>query len=399
MTFGLKDKWFWIGVIVFFLGRFLSDNYKVPLVELFLPTITLYYCLSRGSFALALRSPLFFPAVAFVAWGTLSCLVNDVGLASAMRKFSVLSTLFAALIFYTGIADKRNVLSFVIGCIVAFGVEFSLVAILELAQGDVSRDLRGLQPTPVVAMALYLHFGKRLTPMLRIALIMSALVSFLVAFAIDARGPLLSAIFGAGLWFFGRTKSLRMFVLPLVVVFALLANTLAGLTWNMYDRVLNSDNMTMSNAERAYAIDYSIANIDKSPWFGMSQDAFTVGFANAYDEMSVFQKNDVVESPHNSFLEYSVFFGLPSGFLFLYLVWRTLFVGARKNTTTPLVYGLILAAIIRLGAFYGVSGWIRIEWFAVLFILYDDNSEFFPTKRLRHFYDYYAHPASRPGKS
>ena len=386
MTFNLKDKWFWIGVIVFFLGRFLSDNYKVPLIELFLPLLALYYCSSRGSLALAFQSPLMMPAAIFVAWGTISCLINDVGLESTVRKVMVLSTLFAAPILYTGISDKKNIISFVIGCIVAFGFEFAAVTMLELMGGEIGRDLRGLQPTPVVAMALYFHFGKCLSRNLRIALIMSAIVSILVTFVIDTRGPILSVIFAAGLWGLGRTKSLRMVVLPLIVVFILLADTIAGLSGNMYDRVLDSNRITVSNAERAYAIDYSIVNISNSPWFGISQDAFTSGFANAYDEVTVFRNPDTVESPHNSFLEYSVFFGLPCGLLFLYLVWCGLFVGARMNTTTPLVYGLILAAIIRLCAFYGVSGWIRIEWFAVLFILYDDSSQLLPAKKLRQFY-------------
>jgi hypothetical protein len=386
MAFDLKDKWFWIGVIVFSFGRFLSDNYKVPLIELFLPLLTLYYCISCGSLALAFRSPLIFPAIAFIAWGMISCLVNGVGFDSTVRKVAVLSTLFAAPILYTGIADKKVVISFIIGCIVTFGVEFSTVAILELIRGDISRDLRGLQPTPVVAMALYLHFRKRLSRNLRVALIMSAIVSILVSFSIDARGPLLSVTFAAGLWGLGRTKGLRTFILPLIVVFVLLADTLAGLSGNMYDRVLDSNRVTVSNAERAYAIDYSIINISNSPWFGISQDAFTSGFANAYDEVTVFRNPDAVESPHNSFLEYSVFFGLPCGLLFLYLVWCTLFVGARMNATTPLVYGLILATIIRLGALYGVSGWIRIEWFAVLFTLYDDNFQLLPAEKLRYFY-------------
>ncbi len=366
----LKHPMLWIGFGMFFLNHYTDTHYNVPVTDLFLPVLAGIMALPGLRLRRVLRLPGLWASVFFLAWFVISNLVNGLSFSQQLRHSVVAVTIFLPIFFYILATDKRPIMAFIIGNIIAFGFFFIVASGIDYYNGELDRSLRGIQPTPVVALAVYLFFRKRLSTPLRFVLIASGVVSFLVAIGIEARGPFLSVLLALIFWGIGRTPRLRTSLVPAMVVVLLAAHFIVGLDMKVYDQIKESKYATLSNLERGYAIDYSVRGIYWNPFFGTSPIPFPAEFAASFGAVENFYRSyDAVESPHNSYLEYSLFYGLPAGVAFLAFIWGILRAGA-KLSTEPVIFSLICAGIIRLAAFYGISGWIRIEWFTLVFLLF-----------------------------
>jgi hypothetical protein len=376
--FNLKQPMLWLGFGMFFASRYSDHNYHVPITDLFLPILTGWMAIRERRLHHILSLPGFWLAAVFFLWFFLSNQINQVPWDLQIRHSVVTLTLFLPIFFYMLSSDKRLVMAFIVGNIIGFGVFFAVAVGLDYFHGSVDRTLRGIQPTPVVALALYLRYQKQLSRPLRAVLVLSATISFLVSISIEARGPFLSVIIALALWPLAMTRSMRTWALPAAVMLMFVAHYLLGSAIDVYDTIQDSHFATLSNLERGYAIDFSVANIHQNPWFGTSPLPFPADFARAFGVVHDFYRSyDAVESPHNSFLEYTLFFGFPAGLAFLASVWVLLRVGGRSPYVSAAVLALACSAIVRLAAFYGISGWVRIEWFTAMFILFYDFNPVF----------------------
>jgi hypothetical protein len=371
--FSLQQPMFWVGFSMFLINRYTDHTYNIPITDLFLPVYTGFMAIRTRHFMNMFSIPGLWLTLILMTWIALSSIANGIPMSEQVRYSIVVLTTFLPIFFYMVIVDRRRVMQFIIGQITAFGIAFIVSSGIDYWNGEVDRSLRGIQPTPVVALSLYICFGKRLSPSLRHALMASGVISFLVGIAIEARGPLLSIVMGVGFWLAGRFVSMRNTFLPTACIALFTAHYVLGLFFNAYQLVNNSDHATLSNLERAYAIDFSVDSISQHPLFGISPVAFGPAFVTGLKALhNVYGVAQEVQSPHNSFLEYTTFYGFPGGVLFLICVWALLYSGARNSRAGPFVVALCMAAVVRLAAFYGISGWIRIEWFTAMFVLFYD---------------------------
>ncbi|KKT28039.1 MAG: hypothetical protein UW15_C0038G0008, partial [Parcubacteria group bacterium GW2011_GWC1_44_10] len=220
---------------------------------------------------------------------------------------------------------------------------------MEIANGSISRTLRGIQPTPVVAFAFWAMFRDRMSNNLKILTWFTIIVSILVGIAIEARGPLLAVVMMVGFSFIAKLGLKQNIFLIIIMCASLMAHFITGIIFpDMYYAVIASDNNTLSNRERAYLIDFCLMMIKENPWFGMSFREFAMVFADYFSWIDNFRRDvDAVKSPHNSFLEYATFYGLPAAFLFMSML-ISLFRNGLRLQTNIWIKTAIIAGIIRL---------------------------------------------------
>jgi len=378
----MSSPMLWAGFLLFLINRYTDENYNVPILDLALPAISGFYFFRHRAKIPAAVYYVMLPMLAFVSWQIASSFINGSPSLSVARHTIVILTLFVPVYFYCGTTRKQKLLEFMLGCVIGFGLYFAFQATIELLHGSISRTLRGIQPTPVVAIAYLIFFHKRAAFSINLALGIAFLVSLIVTFLIDARGPLLSVVIAGAFWLIARAQWIKAWLLPSAVTLCLMAHFIAGMQGSLYSRVVTSNSNTLSNSERAYAVDYSVAQIKDHPLLGISPDRFPSEFANEFFIVSKFKRAYfAVLSPHNSFLEYSAFYGLPAGFLFLAFIWLLCHFAAKAQAVTTIIMCLAFSAIIRLAAFYGISGWIRIEWFAMVYLLFQDTSLLFKRRK------------------
>ncbi|MCK1722061.1 O-antigen ligase family protein [Bradyrhizobium sp. 141] len=352
------------------MNRFLDSAFNVPVLDMVLPLMVLGFALAEKRAIHIMQMTSFWILIILLIWVCFSFAINHVPAASWIRRLAVIVTTFLPILLFRTMRRHEALIAFTVGCIVGFSFYFVSAVAIELSHGSVSRELRGIQPTPVVAMALYLCLKNEMSKLVRWTLITSTAVSALIGLAIDARGPIIALVMGLALWPVAAMRA-RSWLLPLIAALGFAAHFLYGLNYSAYGALLTSGHYTVSNAERAYAIDFCVSLIKSAPWFGQSPDDYGMTFAHAYDSLpGIWRQTEGVLSPHNTFLEYSVFYGVPTAILLLVILWATLRAGGARIARYPLVYALVVAGVVRLGAFYGISGWIRIEWFALLFLMF-----------------------------
>lgn len=365
-----------LGLLYYPINRTTDLLFNAPVGDLLLPLVLLYFAIKTNSFKKVLSIPATWWALSFIVWVIIANISHGIGFGSQGRMLYVLSTLLIPVLCFITLTDeyKNKIIKFMFGAILGFGFFFIFEVTMEIANGSISRTLRGIQPTPVVAFAFWAMFRDRMSQGLNILTWFTILVSVLVGIAIEARGPLLAIVMMVGLSFVAKFSIKQNMLLTLIMITALMAHFLAGIIFpNMYYAVLTSDNDTLSNRERAYLIDFCLMVIKENPWFGMSFREFGMIFADYFVWIDNFRRDvDAVKSPHNSFLEYSTFYGLPAALLFIATL-ISLFRKGLPLQSNIWVKGAILAGIIRLGALYGFSGWLRIEWFALMFLLFVGN--------------------------
>jgi hypothetical protein len=373
--YAADNRWLVAGLILFFVNRFLDRAFGLPVLDLALPVMVLGFALAERRVVQVTRLASFWIVVLIGIYLCFSFAMNHVQINSWPRRLIVVVTTFLPVVLFRVVKKQEPLIAFTVGCVVGFSLYFVFAVLLDLSHGSVSRELRGIQPTPVVALALYLGLKDKMSKIVRWTLIIATVASGLISLAIVARGPIVAVALGFALWPIAASRA-RSWALPLIAVLAFAGHFLYGLHTSAYAAVLESGQYTVSNAERAYAIDFCVSLIKSSPWFGQSPDLYGQTFAHSYDSLAnILRQTEGVLSPHNSFLEYSVFYGLPSALLLLVFLWTTLRSGGARMAKHPLVYALVIAGAVRLGAFYGISGWIRIEWFALLFLLFHIGSD------------------------
>ncbi|MFN3352738.1 MAG: O-antigen ligase family protein [Brevundimonas sp.] len=369
--YGFSDPWLLSGAVVYSAGSLIDSATNIPIVDLLLPLLVLGVFLREGSLVSLTRLATFYLAAALVALVALSLFANAEAPGGAIRRLVVVATTFVPILLFRTLRRQQQVMSFVVGCVGGFCISFMIEVAIDLSDGGVSRSLRAIQPTPVVAVAVLLALRYELSPLVKRVLLVGAIATTAVAFAIEARAPVLALLTAIALWPFVSWTTFRVWVSPLLVGLGLAGHYVYGLSGSAYQAVLLSGRYSISNAERAYAIDLCTQLIRENPWLGVSAGAYPQLFAEGYSRMPGIWREAVgVLSPHNTFLEYAVFHGLPSAVLLTALIVGLFLAAARRGFLRPLVYALIVAGVIRLCAFYGISGWIRIEWFALMFLAF-----------------------------
>ena len=362
-----------LGLLYYPLNKLTDRALNIPVGDLLLPLALLYFALKTNTFSKIIKIPATWWALAFITWVFIANMTHGIGLGNQGRMLYVLSTLFLPVLCFITLPDeyKDKIIKFMIGAILGFGFFFIFEAAMEIANGSISRTLRGIQPTPVVAFAFWAMFRDRMSNNLKILTWFTIIVSILVGIAIEARGPLLAVVMMVGFSFIAKLGLKQNIFLIIIMCASLMAHFITGIIFpDMYYAVIASDNNTLSNRERAYLIDFCLMMIKENPWFGMSFREFAMVFADYFSWIDNFRRDvDAVKSPHNSFLEYATFYGLPAAFLFMSML-ISLFRNGLRLQTNIWIKTAIIAGIIRLGAFYGFSGWLRIEWFALMFLLY-----------------------------
>lgn len=282
-------------------------------------------------------------------------------------------TLALPVFCFMAIDIRENMMRLAVGLIIGFGLYFIFLVLCDGFNGEISRTLRGEQPTPIVAIALYILLKDRMSWLLKLTLLLVSFASFGIGIVVQARGPLLSLCLVPLLYFFCKFIPVKKIAIPLVLILGLMMHWGVGL-WEeggMYKEVLHSEHNTLSNKERAFLIDYSIDVLSRSPWTGMPFTDFGSNFGASFSAVDGYQSGSFgVLSPHNSFLEYAVFFGYPTAAMFMAFLYRLVQAGALANARRYMLLAVTISGILRLGAFYGFEGWLRIEWFALMFSIF-----------------------------
>lgn len=368
--FALTRPWVIFGAILYPLGRFTDIHFNLPLTDLLIPLIILFHYTHQPAPKTILSQPGIWPAAAFILWTLLANTVHSVPAFNQLRTTVALGTIFVPVFAFAALTNRTATLQLILGCLVGFGIDFGLAAFPQLISGYLDRELRGLQPTPIVALAFAAAFKKQLSPFAMAALLGIAAFSTAIAIGIQSRGPLISIAAAIPLYVAIRMLRPPPVLIALVLITAVAAHwIIPQVSENLYDTVLTSDNNTLSNRERAALIEYSVEMISQNPIFGISQSTMIYDFADYFALLDKFRRDsDAVHSPHNTFLEYATFYGLPAAVLFCLFLFRTIR-PALATVTNPWVTAAVIAGLIRLMAFYGLSGWLRIEWVALMFIL------------------------------
>jgi hypothetical protein len=370
--FNLADPMLLFGAVVFLINHYLDRTYNLPVGELILPILGLLQVKKEGKAARLTGAPGAFLFLLLFGWIIVSNLVNGSPIALQLRGMLAVTTAFLPLFCFAVIDDRKPLLNYMIGNILAFGLMFTVFVGLGVAGGGVSRTLRGVQPTPIVPLAICIAFYNRISGRLFFALVATSLVSFAASFLIDARGPLLSPVITLAFFALARLAPVPRAVVPAALALCLVMHYLMGIWYgDVTFLIQNSGQDTISNIERAYAIDYSRQMMHSHPVFGSAPENYAINFKDSLvDLVGEIEQGDRIASPHNSFLEYAVFYGYPAGILLVLLVVRLIQGAMTPFTCRSLVLAIAIGGIIRMAAFYGISGWLRVEWFALLFVLY-----------------------------
>ncbi|RYG61593.1 MAG: O-antigen ligase domain-containing protein [Alphaproteobacteria bacterium] len=370
----LKDSMVLFGMLMFFLNRFMDTSFNLPVGELFLPLLVMFFAVREKTLGKFYLAPGFALTCMFLGWILMSNFYHGVSLSSQIRNLLAVSLLFLPVLLFILVKDRDNLMRYIVGGIVGFGLYFLYMVAIEIPDGTLPRWYRGIQPTPVIPLLLYVLFRDRLSRPLRIFLLGLTISSLLITYLIFTRGPLIGVVAAIGFYGLARIIVAPRIALPATLVVGLLGNFLLSIyTGNSFDTVAASAQDTISNLERAYAIDYTRYVLATRPWFGDSPQNFAISFADNFAAIMQLteQRGDAVETPHNSFLEYSAFFGYPAGVIFLALIFRMTYAPLGNSVVLrSFVAALCLAGLLRLAGFYGLSGIWRIEWFTLMFALY-----------------------------
>ena len=372
--FKVADPFFALGVLMYIASRLMDTYYNFPIADLILPLMTFAFAAKDKALVDFGKVPAIIPASLFIVWSIISNFHHGIHVADQLRNLIALITLFLPVFFFILTKNRDALMSYLIGNIVGFLLYFTTLVGLEFAQsGDIPRYLRGEQPTPVVALAMYVLFRKQLTWPIKAVLLAGTVISILVTFKIDARGPLIALPMAVVFFIVVRYSIWPRLAIPAFVAGGLVIHFIASLFNNgNFDLVAGSANDTLSNLERAYAIDYCRMILSHFPWLGDSPQNYAINFSDSFAYIAGFsEEGDRILSPHNSFLEYSVFFGYPAGILFVLTIGTLMYAALReKPFARSFFVALAAAGVIRIGAFYGFSGWLRVEWFALIFAMY-----------------------------
>jgi len=372
--FGLKSPWLMFGIFMFIFNRVLDMTINLPVGDILLPLFAFAFVYRDGETARIVKSPGLYLTLLLLLWLTVSNIANGIGFGGQFRNTFAVATLFFPVIFFMAARDRNPLMAYFIGNIIGFGLYFLYHAGMDLSQGGFSRALRSDLFTPAVPLALYFMFRRNITPALAVTLVGLTAAGSAVAMLIEARGAVLSIIMGAGIYVAARVSPWPKLTLPLIVIFGFAAHYISSFfVADSLDAVMQSGNDTVSNMERAYAIDYSRMVLEQSPWFGFSPQSYVINFADFFRFTAGFgEEGDKIASPHNTFLEYGVFFGYPAAILITLLTARFVQAGmVTKEFARSFAVALACAGIIRQAALYGLSGILRVEWFAlILLILY-----------------------------
>lgn len=370
--FSLLNPHLLFGAVLFAVSTFLDKTYNLPIADLIIPLYSLWLMLRQGSRAATHTMPGVVLAVLLLVWVTISNISHSVPLDYQLRRILSIATLFIPLYAFMWSRDKAPLLAMMLGMMLGFTLYFCGSTLHTMATQLDARALRWIQPTPVILLAVPFILRHQASFALRALFIVAGVVSVLVSFWIEARGPIVSLpvalILFAGAMFLPMP---RLFYAAALTA-ALTLHFATGLYTNAVNQVITSNHMTISNMERAAAIDYSLATANQHPWLGISQLTYIQDFPRYFASLPFVQTTvEMVETPHNTFLEYAVFYGYPAALLMLLAMVRLLWHPTR-HALTARHFGtaLIVADIIRLSAFYGISGIYRPEWFMGILLLY-----------------------------
>ena len=372
MKFTLKTPMILFGILMFLINRFADSNLNLPVGDLFLPFLTLAFVVREKGLPGFIKSPGLILVMLLLVWITTSNIVNGITFLGQIRNTYAVATLFIPIMLFTLTKNRSDLIAYFIGITLGFALYFVTLAGIDMAHGEIARELRGEQPTPVVALALYVMFRDRMSKSLQFLILGLVAATLAVAITIEARGAILSLMIAVAVYLAARVSPWPRVTIPALVVLGLMAHFISGnYVGSSFDTAISSGNDTVSDLERAYAIDYSRMVISQFPWFGNSPQGYSINFTDFFNNIAGFsEEGDKIASPHNTFLEYGVFFGYPAAYLFMLIVARFVFAGTTsKKHARTLTVALCAAGIIRLGAFYGFSGNPRMEWFALMFTL------------------------------
>lgn len=368
--YSLTQPYVLAGLLLYPISRFSDRLFNIPLVDLVLPVLLLALLWREGSIHRLPQTKGTLSLAVFLLWIILANLINSIPIAAHIRSTMGILTAFLPVVAYLALRDRTAAMQFITGGILGFCLYFASYAVPEVLSGNISRDLRNIQPTAVVPFALYILNRKHMTRPVTILIWFSILLSATIAWIIEARGPAIAIALTIGLYLIQKLITRSPAVLATILCMAVSMHwILASTTDELYYQVTVSTQDTLSNRERAALIDFSVTEIAEHPIFGISQHRFTLDFADYFAWIDNFRREtDAVHSPHNSMLEYAVFYGIPAAILFLVFITRIVARGI-ATTTNPWVIAAALAGMIRLMAFYGLSGTFRIEWYAIAFAL------------------------------
>ncbi|MEZ5857111.1 MAG: O-antigen ligase family protein [Hyphomicrobiaceae bacterium] len=370
--FTLTNPGLLFGVALFAANTIGDKVSNLPLADLILPVYCLGLLYRQGTRSATGSLPGLVAAFALLVWIALANDQHGLDAAYQLRRLSSTATIFLPLYTFLWIRDKAALLSVLIGMMLGFALYFLGETAITLVTGGNVRALRWVQPTPVVLLAIPLVTQKQSSWLLRTLFYTSAIISCGIGVMAEARAPLIAVVVAVTLYGLARLFPWPRVVLVGVTFAALIAHCVMGLSANALDTVILENRATASNMERAAAVDYSLAMATANPIWGISQPFYGIDFADYYRALSGSGGElDYVESPHNTILEQAVFYGIPAAVLTLLAIFRLLWAPlASPAVARQLGAAMAVAAVIRLCAFYGISGIYRIEWHIAVALLY-----------------------------
>lgn len=382
----LKDAPLILGFLLGIINMYADQMFGIPLAELTVGVFICYTCLKTDNFLRPETNN-----IAAIGWSILFLIWVAVATLAQGQQFTYLMVeelkyvvllLPALFICLMPDHDRHTLFKLTLGIFCGFIAYFAYLCISAYMSGYISFILKNLQPTPLLLVATLFIFKDRLSPGLKIYLLSALGFTILMGIVLGSRGALLSI--GIGLFFYTLVRYVRFnrTMIAFTFITALTLHIGLGLIeQSVLDKVLQEDVATVSNMERAYLIDFSLNEIKHSPWVGIGRPTFANTFAYEFQEI-LKDPNRLglgVQSPHNTFLEIAVYFGIPALLFFALAVFTITRFALRISALNMAWAAFVLSLLVRHGALYGFSSHYRLEllfmWALVFVMLNVTNSE------------------------
>lgn len=356
---------FLLGIVFYFLNRFSDAATGIPAAELAVIGLIVWSLFQQRASHFKANHVGIFCGVVFIGLVMFTSVLNHLGSAEIMRNIIKNTMLILPILLYPLVNDKRIILTLMVGIIAGFGLHFMVESLIDAAQGGFTRALRWIQPTPVIFLMLLFCLDKQILSRTVRRFFWVALAStFFVSIAIQSRGALVSVGIALMFYVIGKLSGRSGNLVGLAVILLLSLNLIIGQFFGpALDLVYELGYVTVSNTERAFLIDFSVKQIiPENFWTGVGISNFSrlyylSGFPSSLD----WGGSGLVESPHNTFLNIAVFYGIPTLVMFAIMLFVFSKDAVRHSYLEPALTAFCLSLLARHGMFFDYSGVYRLE--------------------------------------
>ncbi len=377
----MRNIYFFLGFVMYFINKWSDQAINIPSGEFAILGLILIEFITKKK--VLNHSDAFIAgiiAIVMVIWCTVVDYSHNGKASGSVRIFARFFVLYAIIVLYILLPNKRHVLLFITGMMSAHIINFFVQCGYQflIARDDIF-GLKYIIPTPSVVLLFYLLFKGNLSKPIGLLLIGCLVVSFLSLPFIGGRGAFLSLILAGVFYGLYATKIFTRSIMIYIILYVpFLTITIVGIFGLDLIRTLQKHEYdTISNVERILMLDTSIEIMRDYTMTGRSLSSFSAMYEDDFLELTV--AKDTALSPHNFYMETAVPYGVPALIALLWFwkkVYHMLF-EALKLAGHSRAYGSYACfSIAWIMLYQPVAGITRLDVIILLMIgLYGINSK------------------------